>query len=63
MKADRKLVAGWFLLAGNLHARADRLAQLGWEPEWSRREDMMALMPAMVEAAIASIDAVGASKA
>ncbi|KZV72626.1 NAD(P)-binding protein [Peniophora sp. CONT] len=42
---------GWSLLGSNQHCRADRLIQMGWVPEWSKKERILDVLPAMIELA------------
>lgn len=43
---------GWSLLGGNMFAKADRLARMGWKAVESEKVSLMEVLPAMIDAAL-----------
>lgn len=45
-------IVGWSLLGSNGHARADRLAQLGWTPGWTKKEPLAIVIADMLDVGV-----------
>jgi hypothetical protein len=43
---------GWSLLGSNGHGRADRLAEMGWDAAWTKKEPLDAVISEMIEAGV-----------